>query len=223
MMERGVMKAGDSVKTVSQRVTKAPEIFNIDTPENVNAYLLMERLVEEQEKANKAVDFVESVIGRPDDFKDDEKFTFAKVIILSKIENDMDYNRYFTIEELKNVISKLPLPAPGLDMIYPQYVKNLSDKWIKTLLEIINKAWKDEKFPKILKDGVVTMIPKQCKDNSKMENLRMITLLPVLGKVYERMALNGEQIETVNQFKWLGITIDRKLTFKAHLRQLKKT
>ncbi|KAK2712438.1 hypothetical protein QYM36_011207 [Artemia franciscana] len=31
------------------------------------------------------------------------------------------------------------------------------------------------------------MIPKQGKDNSKIENLRKITLLPVLGKVYERM------------------------------------
>ncbi|KAK2725084.1 hypothetical protein QYM36_001513 [Artemia franciscana] len=72
-------------------------------------------------------------------------------------------------------------------MIYPQYIKHLSDKWIKTLLEIINKAWEDGKFPKKWKDGVVTMIPKQGKDNSKIENLRMITLLPVLGKVYERM------------------------------------
>ena len=169
-------------KTVKKLITGKTD-DNGNPPLTVNG----EELVEEQEKANKAVDFVESVIGRPDDFKDDEKLTFAKVIRLSKIENDMDYNRYFTVEELKNVIRKLPLTAPGLDMIYPQYVKHLSDKWIKTLLEIINKAWEDGKFPKIWKDGVVTMIPKQGKDNSKMENLRMITLLPVLGKVYERM------------------------------------
>ena len=146
-----------------------------------------EEIVEEQEKANKALDFVESVIGRPDDFNDEEQLTFAKVIRLSKIENDIDCNRNFTVEEINKVIRKLPLTAPGLDMICPQYIKHLSDKWIKTLLEIINKAWEDGKFPKKWKDGVVTMIPKQGKDNSKIENLRMITLLPVLGKVYERM------------------------------------
>ena len=30
-----------------------------------------EEIVEEQEKANKVLDFVESVIGRPDDFNDE--------------------------------------------------------------------------------------------------------------------------------------------------------
>ena len=34
--------------------------------------------------------------------------------------------------------------------------------------------------------------------------------------------LNGEQIEIVNEFKWLGITIDRNLKFKTHIRQLKR-
>ena len=34
--------------------------------------------------------------------------------------------------------------------------------------------------------------------------------------------LNGEQIEIVNEFKWLGIKIDRNLTFKTHIRQLKR-
>ena len=42
--------------------------------------------MEEQEKANKALDFVESVIGRPDNFNDDKQLTFAKVMRLSKIE-----------------------------------------------------------------------------------------------------------------------------------------
>ena len=86
---------------------------------------------------------------------------------LSKVENVIDCNRHFTIEELKKVIRKLPLTAPGLDMIYPQHIKHLSDKWIKILLEIIDKAWEDRKFPKIWKDGIVNMIPKQGKDNSK--------------------------------------------------------
>ena len=34
--------------------------------------------MEEQEKANKALDFVESVIGRPDDFNDDEQLTLLR-------------------------------------------------------------------------------------------------------------------------------------------------
>ena len=93
-----------------------------------------EEIVEEQEKANKALDFVESVIGRPDDFNDEEQLTFAKVMRLSKIENDIDYNRHFTVEEINKVIQKLPLTAPGLDMIYPQYIKHLSDKWKKDIV-----------------------------------------------------------------------------------------
>ena len=52
--------------------------------DNGNPFLIVneEELEEEQEKANKAVDFVQSVIGRPDDFNDGEQFTFAKVIRL---------------------------------------------------------------------------------------------------------------------------------------------
>ena len=95
--------------------------------------------------------------------------TFAKVMRLSKIENDIDYNRHFTVEKINKVIRKLPLTAPGLDMVYPQYIKHLSDKWIKTLLEIINKAWEDGKFPKKWKDGVVTIIPKQGKIIQKLK------------------------------------------------------
>jgi len=81
----------------------------------------------------------------------------------------------------------LPNTAPGADMVYPQLVKNLPQEWVEVLLEIINIAWKIGCFPKVWKAGLAVMIPKPGKDTSKIENHRFITLLPVLGKVYERL------------------------------------
>ena len=81
--------------------------------DNPPLIVIVEELVEEQEKVNKVTNFVESVIGRPDDFKDYVQYTFAKVLRLSKIENDIDYHRNFTLEQLKESDSRATINSAG--------------------------------------------------------------------------------------------------------------
>ena len=129
---------------------------------------------------------MESVIGNQDELSNQEAQTIAKAKRLSEKDNEEEYNKSFTIGELKRVLEKLPQTAPGNDGIYPQYVKQLDERWVSVLLDIMNTVWDKGCFPKIWKDGIVTMIPKQGKDSTTLVNYRMITLLSVLGKVYER-------------------------------------
>ncbi|KAK2718617.1 hypothetical protein QYM36_005831 [Artemia franciscana] len=144
-------------------------------------------LVTDQEIAEAAVSLLDSVIGVPDPLSDCEIEVKAKVKRFSKSHRSEAYNQPFFTQEIEKVINHLPLTAPGEDMIFPQFVKALPKNWVAALLNIINELWNEGQFPKIWKDGVVVLIPKVGKDKSKLENYRTITLLPVLGKVYERL------------------------------------
>ncbi|KAK2701611.1 hypothetical protein QYM36_019748, partial [Artemia franciscana] len=144
-------------------------------------------LVTDQEIAEVAVSLLDSVIGVPDPLSDCEIEGKAKVKRFSKSHRSVAYNQPFLTQEIEKVINHLPLTAPGKDMIFPQFVKALPKNWVAALLNIINELWNEGQFPKIWKDGVVVLIPKVGKDKSKLENYRTITLLPVLGKVYERL------------------------------------
>ncbi|KAK2708335.1 hypothetical protein QYM36_014071, partial [Artemia franciscana] len=93
----------------------------------------------------------------------------------------------------------LPDTSPGPDEILPQFVKSLPKLWINVLLELINGIWREGKFPDVWKYGEAVMLPKPGKDLSKIENYRYITLLPVLGKVMERMV--KKRLEAVTQQK----------------------
>ncbi|KAK2703910.1 hypothetical protein QYM36_017731, partial [Artemia franciscana] len=145
-------------------------------------------LVTDQEIAEAAVSLLDSVIGVPDPLSDCEIEVKAKAKRFSKSHRSIAYNQPFLTQEIEKVINHLPLTAPGEDMISPQFVKALTKNWVAALLNIINGLWNEGQFPKIWKDGVVVLIPKVGKDKSKLGNYRTITLIPVLGKVYERLA-----------------------------------
>ncbi|KAK2712453.1 hypothetical protein QYM36_011219 [Artemia franciscana] len=98
-----------------------------------------------------------------------------------------EYNQPFTLKELEDIIQGLPLTSPGPDLIHPHFVRSLPPNWTSALLDILNLAWSQGKFPTVWKYAEAVMIPKGGKDLSKLENHRMISLLPVLGKVYERI------------------------------------
>ncbi|KAK2704284.1 hypothetical protein QYM36_016622, partial [Artemia franciscana] len=110
-----------------------------------------------------------------------------KIKFLSSQGGKEEYNQPFTLKELEDIIQGLPLTSPGPDLIHPHFVRSLPPNWTSALLDILNLAWSQGKFPTVWKYAEAVMIPKGGKDLSKLENHRMISLLPVLGKVYERI------------------------------------
>lgn len=77
--------------------------------------------------------------------------------------------------------------APGWDEITGEHLKFGGDKLMKVLACIYNHLIKSEDIPDHFNKGVMIPIPKGNKDQTKQDNNRGITLLPVMGKVYEKL------------------------------------
>lgn len=79
--------------------------------------------------------------------------------------------------------------APGKDGVQWNMLRNVPDEGKGQLLDTINSAWKDGKFPVDWKHSVVQPIPKPGKPPDMMANLRSISLTSTIGKFLERLVL----------------------------------
>ena len=79
--------------------------------------------------------------------------------------------------------------APGNGRITVRILSCCLSSIAPTLTTIINASLTSRMFPLIWKTAEVTPIFKQ-GDHEKPENNRLISLLPILSKVCERIALN---------------------------------
>ena len=93
-------------------------------------------------------------------------------------------------KEIERVISSIPSgKAPGNDRITIRILNCCLSSSAPTLTTIINALLMSGTFPLIWKTAEVTPIFKQ-GDHEKPEKNRLISLLPILSKVCERIALN---------------------------------
>lgn len=77
--------------------------------------------------------------------------------------------------------------SPGDDNIPWIVLKKLDDTVHKHLIKIYEFCLNECIFPAIWKTGHIINIPKANMDRQRFENYRPITLLPVLGKLYEKI------------------------------------
>jgi len=100
-----------------------------------------------------------------------------------------------TEEEAEEAVKKLRNnKAPGLDGINPEIVKRLwrTDKEI--ILILLNNCLRASSFPDSWKQAILKPILKDIqKDPAQIQSYRPIALLPVMGKVYERIIVNRIQ------------------------------
>lgn len=93
----------------------------------------------------------------------------------------IDESDYFQlIHENKN-------STPGEDNIPWIIIKKLNETIHRHLIQIYTYCLNNCIFPDIWKTGHITNIPKPNLNGNKVENYRPITLLPVLGKLYEKI------------------------------------
>jgi len=92
--------------------------------------------------------------------------------------------------EIVCVIKKLPAnKAPGHDLITNKVLKHLSKKCVLSLTHIFNSMLRLSYFPSIWKLAVVILIPKVGKPKNLASSYRPISLLPTLGKLFEKLIL----------------------------------
>ena len=98
-----------------------------------------------------------------------------------------NYNRPFSLDELKKSLGKAHDTACGPDDIHYQLLKHLPDPALQTLLDLLNDIWETGDLPSIWKLATVIPIPKPEKDHFDPSNYRPIALTSCVCKTMERM------------------------------------
>ena len=115
------------------------------------------------------------------------------------------------ITELKTEIKKMKNgKAAGPDGIPAEILKNMSDKTLQYLLDMLQQIWREEKIPKSWNEGYIVKIPKK-GELSLCTNWRGITLLNVIGKLMSKIILTRikQQVEKKLRREQAGFRKDR--------------
>ncbi|UYV66797.1 hypothetical protein LAZ67_4002878, partial [Cordylochernes scorpioides] len=128
------------------------------------------------------------------------------------LDNNENILKLTSPQEVKQEITKLSAnKAPGHDEITTKLIKNLPIKWVVFLTSIFNASINLCYFPKIWKHAIVIPIPKKQLSKS-LDDFRPISLLPIFGKIFERIILKRLQtyIDTRN------VLIPQQFGFRAN-------
>lgn len=80
--------------------------------------------------------------------------------------------------------------APGIDSIKKSLVRELDNRIHLHIIKIYEYCLTHNYFPEEWKIGTIVTVPKPNTDHTKTNNYRPITLLPVLGKNFEKIIKN---------------------------------
>ena len=127
-------------------------------------------------------------------------------------ENDQSHNesknestRKITVKEVKMQFRKTPNKAPG-DSVFPQHLKMGTEKLFQLLTSLFNASFDLGYFADKWKISTISMILKPDKSAALPSSYRPISLLPIIGKLFERiltvrLTLYMEQNGLVNKFQ----------------------
>ena len=108
----------------------------------------------------------------------------------AKLETADDHSmlREITVIEIIKTLQKCRnRSAPGEDQISYLILKNLDREQLSHVALIYNSCLRTGYFPNAWKLAKVVMLPKPCKDLTKPTSYRPISLLPAMGKIFERI------------------------------------
>jgi len=101
--------------------------------------------------------------------------------------NNEVYNSLFSMDELRDAISKFHDTATGPDDIHYQMLKHLPPNVMTTVLSSLNNIWQDGDFPSEWHFANLIPILRPDKDKSDPSNYRPISLTNCICKIMERM------------------------------------
>ena len=101
--------------------------------------------------------------------------------------NDEVYNDMFTLDELKQSISRCGNTSIGPDKLHYAFFRFLRDDQLQVILSMINCIWCAEHIPDEWKHSIIIPILKPGKPREKPESYRPIQLTSCFSKLMERM------------------------------------
>ncbi|VDI43680.1 Hypothetical predicted protein [Mytilus galloprovincialis] len=95
-----------------------------------------------------------------EEFKKMLKKQKEKIKLNFKSKNGENFNKLFSLEELRTSLSKAHYTACGPDNIHYQLLKHLPNSSLEALLQLMNNIWEYGNLPSIWKLATVVPIPK---------------------------------------------------------------
>jgi hypothetical protein len=162
-----------TTKNLKRPIMHTPPIKNIDGTWARN----------NEEKALKFADYLEQIF-QPNTTDNNETLE-------NMLEQENVSIQNVTLNEVKheikvNIESK---KAPGFDLITDEILKELPDKAILKLTNLINASFRLQYVPQLWKVAEVIMIQKPGKPPHEIRSYRPISLLPVISKLFEKLLL----------------------------------
>lgn len=125
----------------------------------------------------------------PDDSIDTD--VHKRTRLESELSPDTEDEPQFTAEEVERAIKKLnDKKAPGIDAISANIIKNVHTSCADLFVSIFNKCMSLQVFPDCWKIANVKIIPKPHCHNRTANAYRPICLLPVMGKLLEKLIID---------------------------------
>jgi hypothetical protein len=94
-----------------------------------------------------------------------------------------------TFEEIQRTLGKIAKDStPGPDGVRYSDLKNLSDEGKEKMVTLINKSLMEGDVPTEWRDCNLAILPKPCKDHTKLKGYRVITMSNVWIKICEKVA-----------------------------------
>jgi len=114
-----------------------------------------------------------------------------KAMITEDIVQENEEIKLATTTQVKNVINNNinPKKAPGFDLITGELLQQLPRKAIVKITNLINAAFRLKYVPRLWKVADVIMIPKPGKPPHEAASYRLISLLPVMSKLFENLLI----------------------------------
>ena len=128
------------------------------------------------------------------------KTNFNTNKIANNLNDDQTENFFVSSYDLTDVFSKLKGKlSSGLDQIPNIILKNFSSELILEYCTLFNNMLNNAYFPPNWKTAKLIVIPKKDKDKNNLKNLRPISLLPNISKVFEVLVnININKIIKIN-------------------------
>ena len=124
------------------------------------------------------------VSDRPNTFTIDKNHLYEE----NESGDDGETQVQISLDDVKNQLQRCKnKSAPGEDGINYLILKRVPKNILKLIVTLFRSAYKIGYFPEQWKRASIKMIPKPGKDDRIVKNFRPISLLPCLGKIFERI------------------------------------
>ena len=106
------------------------------------------------------------------------KNTKEKTKLNFKSDNNEQYNKDFSLKELRKALKKCHDTAVGCDDIHYQFLKHLPFRSLDSLLRIFNQIWQTGILPDSWKEAIVIPIPKPSNDSTNPASYQVVFAKP---------------------------------------------